>query len=66
MRQNIANFMYSNFLGRTSQKKHPVVADRVNQLWHSCQALQEDGGASEVVHIGSLDIPLLSHLNTRN
>ena len=25
MRQNIANFLYFNFLGRTSQKKHPVV-----------------------------------------
>ena len=24
MRQNIANFLYSNFLGRTSKKKHPV------------------------------------------
>jgi hypothetical protein len=24
MRQNLANFLYSNFLGRTSQKKHPV------------------------------------------
>ena len=26
MRQNIADFLYSNFLGRTSQKKHPVHA----------------------------------------
>ena len=25
MRQNIADYLYSNFLGRTSQKKHPVV-----------------------------------------
>ena len=25
MRQNIADFLYSNFLGRTSQKHHPVV-----------------------------------------
>ena len=24
MRQNIADFLYLNFLGRTSQKKHPV------------------------------------------
>ena len=24
MRQNIAHFLYSNFLGRTSKKKHPV------------------------------------------
>jgi len=24
MRQNIADFLYSNFLGRTSQKSHPV------------------------------------------
>ena len=24
MRQNIAHFLYSNFLGRTSQKSHPV------------------------------------------
>ena len=24
MKQNIANFLYSNFLGRTSKKKHPV------------------------------------------
>jgi hypothetical protein len=24
IRQNIADFLYSNFLGRTSKKKHPV------------------------------------------
>ena len=24
MRQNIADFLYLNFLGRTSQKRHPV------------------------------------------
>ena len=24
MRQNVADFLYSNFLGRTSKKKHPV------------------------------------------
>ena len=63
MRQNIADFLYFNFLGRTSKKKHPVEVLSIIVKYNSYKFLVSPGRTivrSAEYHHKALELEVLS------